>query len=55
MEEIKATWRLAWGLWWKMFLITLGIWVVIIGIVLAVFGPAIFALLPQMGPMFRWW
>jgi len=27
--EVKPTWKLAWGLWWKMFLITLGIWVVI--------------------------
>jgi len=27
--EVKPTWRLAWGLWWKMFLITLGIWVLI--------------------------
>jgi len=55
MEEIKVTWRLAWGLWWKMVLITLGIYVIIIGIVLAVFGPTMCALLPQMGPMFGWW
>jgi len=27
--EVKPTWKLAWGLWWKMFLITLGIWVLI--------------------------
>jgi len=27
--EVKPTWKLAWGLWWKMFLITLGVWVVI--------------------------
>ena len=27
--QVKATWGLAWGLWWKMFLITLGIWVLI--------------------------
>ena len=55
MEEIKVTWRLAWGLWWKMVLITLGIYVIIIGIMLAVFGPTIYALLSQMWPMFGWW
>jgi len=27
--EVKPTWKFAWGLWWKMFLITLGVWVVI--------------------------
>jgi hypothetical protein len=27
--QVKATWRLAWGLWWKMFLIGLGISAVI--------------------------
>jgi len=27
--QVKPTWGLAWGLWWRMFLITLGIWVVI--------------------------
>jgi hypothetical protein len=27
--QVKATWKLAWGLWWKMFLITLGIWAII--------------------------
>ncbi|GEM_PF-1300269 len=37
MEEIKPTWRLAWGLWWRMVLITLGIHVVI--------GAVMFALL----------
>jgi len=55
MEEIKATWRLAWGLWWKMVLITLGIYVIIGGIIFAVFGPAIFALLAQLGPMPGGW
>ncbi|MBN2187126.1 MAG: hypothetical protein JW732_06715 [Dehalococcoidia bacterium] len=24
-NEVKPTWRLAWGLWWRMFLISLGI------------------------------
>ena len=32
-NEVKPTWRLAWGLWWRLFLITLGIsaiiWVII--------------------------
>ena len=27
--EVKPTWRLAWGLWWRMLLIGLGITVVI--------------------------
>ncbi len=28
-NEVKPTWRLAWGLWWRMFLISLGVSVVI--------------------------
>jgi len=24
-NEVKPTWRLAWGLWWRMFLISLGV------------------------------
>jgi len=28
-NEVKPTWRLAWGLWWRMFLIGLGISVII--------------------------
>jgi hypothetical protein len=32
-NEIKPTWKLAWGLWWRMFLISLGI-SVIIGVIL---------------------
>jgi hypothetical protein len=35
-NEVKPTWRLAWGLWWRMFLITLGIGVVISLILFAV-------------------
>jgi len=34
-DEIRPTWRLAWGLWWRMFLITLGIVVIISSILLA--------------------
>jgi hypothetical protein len=36
-NEVKPTWKLAWGLWWRMFLITLGI-SVIIGVILALVG-----------------
>ena len=43
-DEIRPTWRLAWGLWWRMFLITLGIVVIISSILLAV-GVAITDLL----------
>jgi hypothetical protein len=28
-NEVKPTWRLAWGLWWRMFLIRLGIGAII--------------------------
>ena len=28
-NEVQPTWRLAWGLWWRMFLISLGISVII--------------------------
>ncbi len=32
-DEVRPTWKLAWGMWWRMFLITLGIaliiWVII--------------------------
>ncbi|MDY7018603.1 MAG: hypothetical protein SU899_00790 [Chloroflexota bacterium] len=36
MEEIRPTWKLAWGLWWRMFLISLGISVVVGGIMFLV-------------------
>jgi len=36
-NEVKPTWRLAWGLWWRTFLISLGIFV-IIGAILAAVG-----------------
>ena len=35
-DEIRPTWKLAWGLWWRMFLITLGIVVMVSSILLAV-------------------
>jgi len=34
--EVKPTWKLAWGLWWRTFLIGLGITVIIGGILAAV-------------------
>jgi hypothetical protein len=39
-NEVRPTWKLAWGLWWRMFLISLGIFVIIGGIlsVLFLFG-----------------
>ena len=33
MDEIRPTWKLAWGLWWRMLLITLGVYAVIGGII----------------------
>jgi len=30
--EVKTTWRLAWGIWWRLFLISLGIWAIVGGI-----------------------
>ena len=35
-NEVKPTWKLAWGLWWRMFLISLGIFVIIGAILFAV-------------------
>ena len=46
MDEIKVTWRFAWSLWWRMMLITLGIYAVII-IIALIAGAA--ALLPFIG------
>ncbi len=46
MDEIKVTWGLAWGLWWRMMLITLGIYAVIGLIVFIVLGAT---LLPLLG------
>jgi len=28
-NEVKPTWKLAWGLWWRMLLISLGLYAVI--------------------------
>lgn len=38
-NEVKPTWRLAWGLWWRMLLISLGI-SVLIGVILFLVGVA---------------
>ena len=37
MDEIRPTWRLAWGLWWRMLLISVGVSVVI-GVILFLVG-----------------
>lgn len=35
-DEVRPTWKLAWGLWWRMFLISLGIFVIIAAILTVV-------------------
>jgi len=46
---VKPTWGLAWGLWWRMLLINIGIVAVIIGIAFAV---GAFFLEALLGPYF---
>ncbi|MFU8796123.1 MAG: hypothetical protein ACNA7X_02350 [Dehalococcoidia bacterium] len=46
-NEVKPTWRLAWGLWWRMFLIGLGV-SVIVGVILSLAGIAL------IGSLFPW-
>jgi hypothetical protein len=41
-NEVRPTWKLAWGLWWRMFLISLGI-AVIISVILFAIGVTTFA------------
>ena len=36
--EVKPTWQLAWGLWWRIFLIGLGIYLVILLPILLIAG-----------------
>jgi hypothetical protein len=50
MEKVvvKPTWQLAWGLWWRMFFINLGIVAVIMGITFAVLGAAMWSLFQGM-------
>ena len=40
MEEVqvKVTWRLAWSLYWRIMLISLGIYVVIVLPIMLIFG-----------------
>ena len=40
-NEVRPTWKLAWGMWWRMFLITLGIVLIVWAIVAAVMGLSI--------------
>ena len=47
--EVKPTWKLAWGLWWKMFLITLGIWALI---ALISWFTVVGALVAKLAPLF---
>jgi hypothetical protein len=53
MEKVvvKPTWQLAWGLWWRLFLIQLGIGAIIVGISWAVLGAAILTWLRSMPTM----
>ncbi len=44
--EVKPTWRLVWGLWWKMFLISLALYA-IIGLIM--FFTVSAAFLPFLG------
>lgn len=39
--EVKVTWRLAWGLFWRMLLMSLGIYAVIIILMLIIGAAAI--------------
>ena len=47
MEEVKPTWRLAWGLFWRMALINFGI-MVVIGLIMWLVLPAL--LMPLIAP-----
>lgn len=40
-NEVRPTWKLAWGLWWRMFLISLGIGLIIAAIVAVATGLSI--------------
>jgi hypothetical protein len=45
-NDVRPTWRLAWGLWWRMALIGLGI-SLIVGLILSLVG---IALIPWLFP-----
>jgi hypothetical protein len=40
-NEVRPTWKLAWGLWWRMFLISLGIGLILWVILAVVTGMSI--------------
>ena len=40
-NEVKPTWRLAWGLWWRMTLIGMGVSLVIWLVLFAACGAAL--------------
>ena len=48
---VKPTWQLAWGLFWRTGLITLGIYAIIFGIMFAVIGTALWAWLQSVPTM----
>lgn len=48
MTEVKPTWALAWGLFWRMALMILGIYGIILAILFAVIGAA---LMPFLGAL----
>jgi len=45
MDEIRPTWKLAWGLWWRMLLISVAVSAAI-GALMVVAGVSLLALLP---------
>jgi len=51
-NEVKPTWKLAWGLWWRMFLISLGISVVIGAIMFILFKVGVVCMHWELMPWF---
>ena len=51
MNEIKPTWRLAWGLFWRFFLISLGIYAVIVAITFLIISIIGASFLPFLGSL----
>jgi len=45
-NEVKPTWRLAWGLWWRWFLIGLGVSVIIGAILTAIISAVGLSIIP---------
>ena len=51
-NEVKPTWRLAWGLFWRFFLISLGIYAVIgliIFLIILITGASLLPFLGSLG------